>query len=110
MLAAFLRDSVARGEVPAISAVVVNRERELFLDAAGKLDASAVPIAPNAIFRIASMTKPVTSLAVMMLVEQGKIHVEDRVTRYLPEFALREVVLTHLNDNGVHETRPAGGR
>ena len=107
-LAAFLRESVARGDVPAVVAVVVNRDRELFLDAAGRLDAKARPIAPNAIFRIASMTKPVTSLAVMMLVEQGKIGVEDPVTKYLPEFARREVVLTKLNDaDGSYETRPA---
>jgi CubicO group peptidase (beta-lactamase class C family) len=93
--------------VPAVAAVVVNRDGELFLDAAGKLDAKAVPMTPNAIFRIASMTKPVTSLAVMMLVEQGKIHVEDRVTKYLPEFARREVVLTRFKDDGSYETRPA---
>ena len=107
-LAAFLRESVARCDLPSVAAVVVNRDRELFLDAAGLLDAKAIPIAPNAIFRIASMTKPVTSLAVMMLVEQGKIGVEDPVTKYLPEFARREVVLTRLNDaDGSYETRPA---
>src|SRR5712691_3391073 len=88
-LAAFLRESVARGDAPAIAAVVVSRDRELFLDAVGKLDAKNAPIAPDAIFRIASMTKPVTSLAVMMLVEQGKIGVDDPVTKYLPEFARR---------------------
>jgi CubicO group peptidase (beta-lactamase class C family) len=106
-LAAFLRERVARGDVPAIAVVVVNRDRELFLDAAGMLDAKAVPMAPNAIFRIASMTKPVTSLAVMMLVEQGRIGLDDRVTKYLPEFARREVVLTRVNDDGSLDTRPA---
>jgi methyl acetate hydrolase len=107
VLAAFLRESVARGDVPAMAVVVVNRDRELFLDAAGKLDAKAVPMAPNAIFRIASMTKPVTSLAVMMLVEQGRIGLDDPVTKYLAEFARREVVLTRIKDDGSYETRPA---
>src|SRR5437899_5263561 len=107
-LSAFLRDSVARGDAPAIAAVVVTGERELFLDAAGLLDAKAVRLAPNAIFRIASMTKPVTSLAVMMLVEQRKIGLEDPVTNYIPEFARREVVLTKFNEaDASFEARPA---
>jgi CubicO group peptidase (beta-lactamase class C family) len=40
----------------------------------------------DAIFRIASMSKPLTSVAVMMLVEEGKIQLEDQVSVYLPEF------------------------
>jgi len=107
-LSAFLRDSVARGDAPAIVAVVVNADRELFFDGAGLLDAKEIRLAPNAIFRIASMTKPVTSLAVMMLVEQGKIGLEEPVTKYLPEFARREVVVTRFNDaDASYDTRPA---
>jgi CubicO group peptidase (beta-lactamase class C family) len=52
------------------------------------------PMQKEAIFRIASMTKPVTSVAVMMLAEQGKLSVEDPVSKYLPAFKDREVIAT----------------
>jgi CubicO group peptidase (beta-lactamase class C family) len=50
------------------------------------------PMSKDAIFRIASMTKPVTSAAVMMLVEQGKIRLDDPVSKFLPSFKDREVI------------------
>ena len=52
------------------------------------------PVAPDTLFRIASMTKPITSVAVMMLVEEGRVLLNDPVARYLPEFSVR-VVTTH---------------
>jgi methyl acetate hydrolase len=106
-LSEFLRDSVARGDAPAVAAIVIDGERTLFLDAAGNRDAAANdPLTSAGIFRIASMTKPVTSLAVMMLHEQGAIGFDDPVTKYLPEFAgIR--VLTKLNEaEGTYEARP----
>jgi methyl acetate hydrolase len=108
-LSTFLRESVARGDAPAIAATVVNKDHVLFLDAAGKRDvAKDIPMAPDAIFRIASMTKPVTSLAAMMLYEQGKIALDDPVAKYLPEFTRRQVVATRFNDaDASFETRPA---
>ncbi len=45
-----------------------------------------LPMLPNATFRIASMTKPITALAIMILVDEGKVSVEDPVEKYLPEF------------------------
>jgi methyl acetate hydrolase len=105
-LSAFLRESVARGDAPGVAAIVVDRDRVLFLDAAGKRDvANHQPMAPDAIFRIASMTKPVTSLAAMMLIEQGQLRLDDPVTTYLPDFAKRQV-LTTFNADGTFQTRP----
>ena len=106
-LSGFLRASVARGNAPAIVALVTNRDRVLFLDAAGKRDVAAdAALASNAIFRIASMTKPVTSLAVMMLHEEGKIGFDDPVTKYLPEFE-RVRVLTQIDAaDATYESRP----
>jgi CubicO group peptidase (beta-lactamase class C family) len=103
---ALLRDKVAAG-IPAIAVIVVNAQQQLFLGAAGQRDVAApAPLAADAIFRIASMTKPVTSLATMMLVEQGRIAVDDPVAKYLPEFE-RVRVLTTFNDaDGTFETRP----
>jgi len=106
-LSAFLRESVARGDAPAVAAIVVNNDRVLFLDAAGTRDkANSAPMAPDAIFRIASMTKPVTSLAAMMLIEQGTLRLDDPVTKYLPEFAKRQVLTTFNDADATFETRP----
>ena len=105
-LAAFLRESVARGDAPAVAAIVVSADRVLFLDSAGKRDvAKNIPMTPDTIFRMASMTKPVTSLAAMMLIEQGKLRLDDPVATYLPEFAKRQV-LTTFNADGTFESRP----
>src|SRR5512138_277150 len=84
---AYLRQAVDDHAVPAVTIVVVNRDQQLLLDAAGKRDAAKkVDVTPDSIFRIASMTKPITSLAVMMLSETGRIGLDDPVTKYLPEF------------------------
>ena len=49
---------------------------------------------PDSIFRIASMTKPITSVAIMMLYEQGKLALDDRVSNYIPEFANPKVLVS----------------
>jgi CubicO group peptidase (beta-lactamase class C family) len=105
-LGAFLRQTITDNVVPAAAVVVVNREQQLFLDAAGKRDvAKGADLAADAIFRIASMTKPVTSLAVMMLHEEGKIGLDDPVTKYLPEFANVRVITTFNPEDRSFESR-----
>ena len=79
-----LTASVARGDTPGVVALVVGSDGVLYKGAAGKLDVAhnvAMPV--NAIFSIASMTKPVTSVAIMMLFEQGKLKLDDPVSKYL---------------------------
>jgi CubicO group peptidase (beta-lactamase class C family) len=57
-------------------------------DAYGKRDVStAAPLTRDAIFRIASMTKPVTAVAMMMLYEEGTWRLDDPVAKHIPEFA-----------------------
>jgi len=104
-IGALLRQKVAE-DIPAIAVVVVNARQQLLIDAAGQRDVAAhAALATDAIFRIASMTKPVTSLAVMMLVEQGRLRVDDPVAKYLPEFE-RVRVLTSFNEaDGTFESR-----
>ena len=69
--------------------VALARDGKLgYLQAIGTYDrAGKVPLKPDAIFWIASMTKPVTSVAAMMLVEEGKLALTDPVARYIPEVA-----------------------
>src|SRR5262249_22654690 len=56
------------------------------------------PMAPDAIFRIASMTKPVTSVAAMMLVDDAKLRLDDPVSKYIPEFAGQKVLVRGKSD------------
>ena len=103
---ALLRDKVAAG-MPAIAVVVVNAQQQLFLGAAGQRDvAGHAPLAADAIFRIASMTKPITSLAAMMLVEPGQLRLDDPASKYLPEFASVRVLTTFNDADGTFESRP----
>jgi CubicO group peptidase (beta-lactamase class C family) len=106
-LSRFLRAGVARGDAPAVVAIVAGPDSILYVGAFGKQSVAAnVDATPATIFRIASMTKPVTALAAMMLVEAGTIELDDPVTKYLPDFK-QPPVLTHLDENGTVESRPA---
>jgi methyl acetate hydrolase len=103
-----LSDAVARGDTPGVVAAVVGRDGMFYQGTAGRLDVAHNTAMPsNAIFSIASMTKPVTSVAVMMLAEEGKLKLDDPVSKYLEGFNdLR--VLTKFNEkDGTYETRPA---
>ncbi|MCB0703962.1 MAG: beta-lactamase family protein [Saprospiraceae bacterium] len=53
-----------------------------------------IPVSENTIFRLASMTKPITSVAIMMLVEQGKIDLDDPIEKYIPAFESIQVYLS----------------
>ncbi|MBL9192646.1 MAG: beta-lactamase family protein [Opitutaceae bacterium] len=68
--------------------VVVSQDQVLHLQTTGLADvASATPMQPDTVFWIASMTKPVTGVALLMLQDEGKLKVSDPVAKYLPEFA-----------------------
>lgn len=89
-----LRRQVESGKVGAISALVVREDGAvLYSGSAGPREPGGTgPISPDSLFRLASMTKPVTSVAVMQLVEQGKVGLDDPVGRWLPEFRRLRVV------------------
>jgi methyl acetate hydrolase len=100
--------AVERGDTPGVVALVVDRERVLYEGAAGRLDrANNVAMPANAIFQIASMTKPVTSVAIMMLAEQGRLHLDDPVSNYLDGFDRLSVITRFNEEDGTCETRPA---
>jgi CubicO group peptidase (beta-lactamase class C family) len=106
-LSDFLRTSVGSGGVPAVVALVANADRVIYEDAAGRRNVAGDAAAtPDTIFRIASMTKPVTSLAVMMLVEEGKIGVDEPVTKYLSDFK-QQPVLEEMRPDGTFGSHPA---
>ncbi len=103
-----LREAVGRGDAPGVVALVVGRKAVLYKGAAGKLDVTdniAMPV--NAIFNIASMTKPVTSVAIMMLLEEGKLKLDDAVSKYLTGFDDLPVITKFNEEDATYETRPA---
>ena len=103
-----LSNAVSRGDTPGVVALVVGRNDVLYEAAAGKLSIAhdiAMPV--NAIFSIASMTKPVTSVAIMMLFEEGKLKLDDPVSKYLPGFDNLQVITKFDEKDATYETRPA---
>jgi CubicO group peptidase (beta-lactamase class C family) len=104
----FLADAVDRRDVPGIVAMVVDRDKVLYHEAFGKMNAAKnVPMAKDTIFRIASMTKAVTSVGVMQLVEQGKVGLDDDVSKYLPRLKSPQVFGSVEFKQGNYDTRPA---
>jgi CubicO group peptidase (beta-lactamase class C family) len=100
--------AVTRGDAPGIAEIVVNRDGVLFEGSAGKLDvARGTPMPTNAIFSIASMTKPVTSVAIMMLMEAGKLKLDDPVSKYLDGYDKLQVITKFNEKDATYETRPA---
>src|SRR5271167_91532 len=92
---------VERGDLPGL-VMLVSRDGETHVDAIGRLAFEGSPMTRDAIFRITSMTKPVTAAAAMILVEQGKMRLDDPVDRWLPELANRRALLTI--DALIHQT------
>ena len=81
-LDASLRGAVEAGDVPGVVALITDREHVLYQGAFGVADvASSRPLTADALFRIASMTKPITSTAAMQLVEQGRFALDDPVEK-----------------------------
>jgi CubicO group peptidase (beta-lactamase class C family) len=87
-----MRQAVERGDIPGAVVIVGRRGHIAYEDCWGVRDpATGAPMTPDSIFRIASMTKPITSLAAMMLVEDGCMCLTDPVSQHLPEFATLQV-------------------
>ena len=95
---------VERGDLPGL-VMLVSRHGQIHVDAIGRLAFDGSPMKRDTIFRITSMTKPVTAAAAMILVEDGKIGLDDAIDRWLPELANRKVLLR--SDALVHQTVPA---
>lgn len=96
----FLRQSVDSNRIAGAVALVLRDGRVVYERAVGWADReSRRPMATDALFRIASQTKALTSVAIMMLVEEGKIGLGDPVSRYIPAFARATVVAR--SDSGV---------
>jgi len=108
-------------EIAGAVTVVVTKDQVIHLQASGLADvATGKPMQPDSVFWIASMTKPVTAVAVLMLQDEGKLNVVDPVAKYIPAFADLKTpsgkpanltitqILTHTS--GLGEAPAAGAR
>jgi CubicO group peptidase (beta-lactamase class C family) len=93
-LGSVMRAEIERGRVPGAVALVARRGRLACFESFGRRDpAQAEPMAKDSIFRIYSMTKPIVSVAAMMLWEEGRFLLNDPIGKFLPELGERKVAL-----------------
>ena len=100
-LGADMRAFVEDGRLSGIVTMLARHGKLVFVDVAGKQDIDAgTPMARDSIFRIYSMTKPITGVAMMMLYEEGKWGLDDPASKYIPEFADLKVHVGEDPDGG----------
>lgn len=87
-IGAWMRGYVDQGKLPGVIALVARRGKVVYRERFGLMDVGvAKPMQFDTIFRFYSMTKPVTSAALMMLYEEGRFQLHDPVSKFIPEFA-----------------------
>lgn len=98
----WMRTEIAQKKIPGASIMVVRGGKVVYVDTAGQRGPdSPAPMKSDDIFRIYSMTKPIVSVAAMMLVEEGKLLLEAPVARYIPAFANVKVGVEKTDAQGV---------
>ena len=89
-----LEEGVKNNELPGAVVLIARNGKLVMFDSFGFRDKETkAPMTNDTIFRIASMTKPIVTVAAMMLVEEGKLSVADPVSRYIPAFADTKVAV-----------------
>jgi CubicO group peptidase (beta-lactamase class C family) len=103
-----MRGEIERGRVPGAVALIARRGRLAYFESYGRLDpAHDSPMAKDSIFRIYSMTKPIVSVAAMMLWEEGRFLLSDPIGKFLPELnALKVAVMRGAEFDLVDAERP----
>lgn len=105
--ASVLQPFVDRHTLAGAVTLVANKDKVLHLEAVGFADVAAgQAMKPDALFWIASQSKPMTAVAVMMLVDEGKISLDDPVAKYLPEFG-GQMVTAEKDDNHILLQKPS---
>lgn len=104
----FLEQAILKTKIPGVVALVIDNENVLYSAAFGKQNVMAeIPMSMDTLFNIASMTKPVAATAIMMLVEEGKLDLDDPISKYVPMFGGKTVISTFKDEDGAYTTRPA---
>src|SRR2546421_731176 len=97
----WLRDQSAKNVIPGAVLMIVRNGKVAYFESVGQLDpGTKAPMRKDAIFRIYSMSKPITTVAVMMLYEQGKIALEEPIAKYIPAFKQMKVGVETKAEDG----------
>jgi len=99
---------IARDQLPGAVLLIARRGKLVYFETFGYLDkAAGTPMPPDAIFNIASMTKPMTAVAALQLYEQGRLMMDEPVSKYFPKFANMQVAVMDAKKENVVERVPA---
>ncbi|MBR0654663.1 serine hydrolase domain-containing protein [Plastoroseomonas arctica] len=102
-----LEADIARGQLPGAVVAIARRGRLAYYEAFGHLDGARTrPMPIDAIFPIASMTKPLTGVAMLTLLEEGRLSIGDPITRFFPQLGNRQVAVDGNPERLVPATRP----
>jgi CubicO group peptidase (beta-lactamase class C family) len=97
----YFRNEIATGKIPGAVLLIQQHGKPVYLESFGVRDvATRLPITEHTIFRLYSMTKPITSVAAMMLIDQGRLKLDDPLSKYIPSFANAKVGVEKKLDDG----------
>ena len=97
----FLRDQIANGKIPGAILLIQQHGKPVYHEFFGVQDVvSRQPVTDQTIFRLFSMTKAISSVAAMMLIDEGKLKLEDPIAKYIPSFANVKVGVEKKNADG----------
>jgi CubicO group peptidase (beta-lactamase class C family) len=97
----YFRDQIANGKIPGAILLIQQHGKPVYHEFFGVQDlVSKQPMTDQTIFRLFSMTKAITSVAAMMLVDEGKLPLEDPIAKYIPSFANVKVGVEKKNEDG----------
>jgi CubicO group peptidase (beta-lactamase class C family) len=106
-IADYFHDEIAAGHLAGAVVLVQQHGRPVLQQAFGERDvATHVPMTADTIFRIYSMSKPITAAAVMMLVDDGKLKLDDPLSKYIPAFADVQVAVTTNDGKSMQALQP----
>lgn len=100
-IAPAFKSEIEKGRIPGVVLAVARRGKLAYFEAIGAIDpATKAPMTTDALFSIASMTKPMVSVGIMVLAEEGKIFLNDPVGKYLPQLKDMKVALVKKDTDG----------
>src|ERR1700694_4093031 len=98
----YIRNEIATGKIPGAVLLIQQHGHPVYFESFGVRDVdSKRPMTADTIFRLYSMSKPVTSVAAMTLVEDGKLRLDDPVSKYIPDFTEVKVGVEKRDENGM---------
>ena len=98
---AYIEAEIAENKIPGLVMLIQRNGQTAYLKSFGLRDpGTKQPMTADTIFRIYSMSKPITTVAAMMLVEEGKLRLDDPLSKYIPAFANVKVGVEEKADNG----------